>query len=95
MKIKNFNLVVKRLMMWNWEMAQQIKALAALPGDPSSVPSTQVKILSLFPMGAANTSFWLPWALIPCARVYTEIYTFKKTRERHATESMLSHNSAV
>jgi hypothetical protein len=33
-------------MMWDWEIAQQIKALADdLPGDPSSGPNTQVRKL--------------------------------------------------
>lgn len=64
MKIKKFNLVLKKLMMWpeRW-MAQQMRALAAFPEN-----------CEVYLQGS-NTPFWLPRALITCAHVYTETHT--------------------
>jgi hypothetical protein len=79
------------------EMTQQLRALAALPEDLGSIPSTPIRQLCNSSSRGSDAFLWSLWALhthgahVWCAHVYIDTYTeIKKVKNLRTAKSALS-----
>ena len=73
---------------WAGELAQRLKALTALPEDPSSVPSNHTRLLTMACTTTLRGSDAFLWPLWACAHMSNYEYMHTHIRKKQQQKIM-------